>query len=150
VVSVRRSDRAGKNRHTLPCGDWATYEAALDPIIERLRGVVIENKDAIEIIRTHDGAKTLHYVDPPYVSSTRDRGADYRHEMDDAAHVALADFLKSLSGFVILSGYASPLYDSLYENWRRHEREALADGARKRLEVLWISPNCPKEVDLFT
>jgi DNA adenine methylase len=139
-----------KNRHTLPCGDWATYEAALDPIIERLRGVVIENKDAIEIIRTHDGAKTLHYVDPPYVSSTRDRGADYRHEMDDAAHVALADFLKSLSGFVILSGYASPLYDSLYENWRRHEREALADGARKRLEVLWISPNCPKEVDLFT
>jgi DNA adenine methylase len=28
-------------------------------------------------------------------------------------------------------------------DWRREEREALADGARKRTEVLWISPNTP-------
>lgn len=134
----------GNDRHTLPSGDWATYEAALDPIIERLRGVVIENKDAAEVMRTHDGAKTLHYVDPPYVHSTRDRGFDYRHELTDEQHRELAALLHQLQGFVVLSGYDNPLYNELFADWRRVERKALADGARERTEVLWISPNVPE------
>lgn len=53
-----------QNRHTLPSGDWDNYADALSPIIDRLRGVVIENKPAADIIATHDGEKTIHYVDP--------------------------------------------------------------------------------------
>lgn len=139
-----------RNRHTLPCGDWVTYGAALDPIIERLRGIVIENKDAIEVMKTHDGEKTLHYVDPPYVSSTRDAGVDYRHEMSDQQHVALAAFLKTVTGMVVVSGYACDLYDGLFSSWSRVEREAMADGARKRIEVLWLSPNIQVGHDLFS
>ena len=41
---------------------------------------------------------------------------------------------------VILSGYPSDLYDAALTGWRRVEREALADGAKKRVEVLWINP----------
>lgn len=127
------------NRRTIPSGDWDSYEDALMPIIERLRGVVIENKDAIEVMLNHDGAQTLHYVDPPYVAATRDGGEDYCHEMSDDDHRKLAGVLNNLAGAVVVSGYACPLYDQeLFADWKRIERPALADGARPRTEVLWL------------
>jgi DNA adenine methylase len=43
---------------------------------------------------------------------------------------------------VVLSGYPAALYDDALADWTRVEREALADGARPRLEVLWINPAC--------
>lgn len=132
--------RANSNRSgTTPAHDWANYPGALDAIVQRLRGVCIENRGAIEVMLAHDGDETVHYVDPPYVSSTRDKGTDYRHEMTDSQHVELAATLHSLRGTVVLSGYKSDLYDGLYSDWNRIERVALADGAKPRIEVLWIS-----------
>lgn len=89
---------------------------------------------------TGAGEARLHYVDPPYVFATRsDGGADYAHELTEADHVALLEFLKTLAGTVILSGYPHPLYDKALVGWRRVERAALADGAKKRTEVIWIN-----------
>ena len=142
--------RANSNRSgTTPAHDWRNYPDAFVDVIERLRGVCIENRDAVAVMKAHDGDETVHYVDPPYVAATRDKGGDYRHEMTDADHEALADELHQLRGSVVLSGYASPLYDSLYRDWQRVERNALADGARPRTEVLWISPRC-QYADLLT
>jgi DNA adenine methylase len=39
----------------------------------------------------------------------------------------------------VLSGYASPLYESRLSDWRRIHCAAHADGARDRTEVLWIN-----------
>lgn len=129
-----------QGRHTIPSGDWSTYGAALAPIISRLRGVVIENKDAIEVMSRHDCEKALHYVDPPYPSEVRDAGVDYRHEMTTAQHRELAAFLKTLKGAVLISGYACDLYDlDLFPDWGRRQKAALADGARERTEVVWIN-----------
>ncbi len=131
--------RANSNRGgTTPAHDWENYPDVLPAIVERLRGVVIENKDAKSIMEQHDGEKTLHYVDPPYLPETRDAGADYRHEMTSADHKELAAFLCQLRGMVIVSGYHSALYDRLFDGWDRVEKAALADGARKRTEVLWM------------
>jgi len=141
--------RANSNRSgTTPAHDWRNYPEAFVSVIERLRGVCIENRDAVEVMQAHDGDETVHYVDPPYVAATRDKGGDYRHEMTDADHEALAAELHKLRGAVILSGYASPLYDDLYSDWQRVKRVAMADGARARTEVLWLSPRCPS-ADLF-
>lgn len=130
------SNRSG----TTPAHDWKNYAECFELLIERLRGVVIENRDAMEVMEAHDGFDTLHYVDPPYVFETRgDKRKDYRHEMSDDDHVRLAEFLKTLEGSVVVSGYPSQLYDDLYSGWTRLEREALADGAKKRTEVLWLS-----------
>ncbi len=129
-----------RNRRTLPAGDWSNYECALDAIIDRLRGVVIENRDALEVMRTHDGQATLYYVDPPYVADKRDRGSDYRFEMTDENHRQLAEVLHELKGMVILSGYESELYGELYSDWEQRRKAALADGARPRTEVLWLNP----------
>ena len=86
--------------------------------------------------------QTLHYVDPPYIYETRNArnaGKTYRHEMTDEQHKDLADTLHDLTGMVIVSGYPSPLYEKLYANWQRWERASHADGARDRIEVLWIN-----------
>ena len=55
----------------------------------------------------------------------------------------LLKFLKTLKGFVILSGYESELYDEML-GWRKEYFELTASsssGGVKRKEVLWISPN---------
>lgn len=141
--------RSNSNRSgTTPAHDWAHYPKNIAPIMERLRGVVIENKDAREVMLQHDGEQTLHYVDPPYVFETRSVGnpyckKGYRHEMTDEQHRELAATLRELKGMVIVSGYACPLYDDeLYAGWYRVERPALADGARPRTEVLWLNESC--------
>lgn len=138
--------RASSNRSgTTPAHDWANYPECVPAIIDRLRGVVIENREACEVMAQHDTPETLHYVDPPYVLETRSMKnpyckKGYRFEMTDAQHRELAAFLHGLKGIVVLSGYPCDLYDKeLFAKWHRVERPALADGARKRVEVLWIN-----------
>ena len=135
--------RANSNRSgTTPAHDWTNIPDNLAAVIERVAGVVIENRDARTIMAQHDGADTLHYVDPPYVAATRDKGEDYAHEMNDEAHTGLLEALRGLRGMVVLSGYPHALYDDALSDWLRVEKAALADGAKPRTEVLWINPSC--------
>ncbi len=140
--------RSNSNRSgTTPARDWVNYPDCLGATVERLRGVVVLNRDAKEVMEAHDGPKTLHYVDPPYMAGTRDAGADYAHELTDDDHADLLDFLKTLKGKVILSGYPDERYDDALTGWRRIDRKALADGAKERTEVLWM--NFEDEMSLF-
>jgi DNA adenine methylase len=139
--------RANSTRSgTTPARDWMNYPKDLRATIQRLRGVVIENRDAVEVMQMHDSDEAVHYVDPPYVRETRSQrtqAPSYRHEMTDAEHEALARALRALRGRVVLSGYRCPLYDEMFSGWRRIDAAAHADGARARVESLWLSPNCP-------
>lgn len=140
--------RANSNRSgTTPAHDWMNYPDCLRLVVQRLRGVVVENRDALEVMQTHDCEEAAHYVDPPYVHSTRaiqGRAPSYRHELTDQQHELLAAGLRTLRGRVVLSGYRCALYDSLYGDWQRIDAAAHADGARDRVESLWLSPNCPQ------
>lgn len=136
----------GGNRNRLPSKDWATFPEQITAFVERLRSVVIESRPAVEIILQHDGPDTLHYLDPPYVLSTRGSAAGvrtkYRHEMADDEHRALAAVARNLAGMVVISGYRCELYDDLYGDWRMVTTRALADGAEEREECLWINHAC--------
>jgi len=144
--------RAKSNRRgTTPAQDWMNYPSHLRNVVQRLRGVVIENRDALEVMAIHDGEDTVHYVDPPYVHSTRgmrSRAPSYRHEMTDAAHRDMARALYGLRGAVVLSGYRCELYDELFGAWHRIDLATHADGARNRVESLWFSRQCALR-DLF-
>lgn len=132
--------RSNSNRSgTTPAHDWANYPCTLLSIVDRLQGVVIENRDAIKLMPQHDGLDTLFYVDPPYVHSTRDKGSDYRHELSDSEHFELGRVLNALEGMVVISGYPSEMYSDIYSGWLRIERKAMADGARERIECLWLN-----------
>ncbi|HEY0120568.1 MAG TPA: DNA adenine methylase [Rhizobium sp.] len=143
------SSRSG----TTPAHDWAHYPIKLTAIIGRLRGVIIERRSALQVMAQHDGPQTLHYVDPPYMPETRglrnpyDPKHQYRHEMTVADHAELLEALRGFSGMVVLSGYPAPLYDDALSGWLRIEREAMADGARRRIEVLWINPAAADALD---
>lgn len=137
--------RANSNRSgTTPAHDWKNFPDCLPAIIGRLRGVVIENKDALAVMAQHDTTETLHYCDPPYVHDTRSLGnpyckKGYKFEMSDDDHRGFAAAARSLNGSVIVSGYACPLYDDLFRGWERRERQSHADGALPRIEVLWLN-----------
>lgn len=135
--------RANSNRSgTTPAHDWQNYPTCIAGYVDRLRGVIVENKDAFEVIEQHDSPGTLFFVDPPYVHSTRNmqRGnAAYACEMSDDDHRRLAALLRQVRGMVMLCGYDCELYRELFADWERIDRETLADGARPRTESLWFN-----------
>lgn len=140
------SDKSG----TTPAHDWANYPEVLSYIADRIAGVVIESRPALKVLADHDRDDALHYVDPPYLPSTRSdksrKGGGkyhaYAHEMSEACHVEMLTALLNVSGMVALSAYPSELYaDMLHPaGWECVEFSAHADGARDRTEQVWLNP----------
>lgn len=118
------------------------YVARVCPAADRIDGVSLECRPALDVIRSYgQHPDVLLYVDPPYLGSTR-RSGGYVHEMpSDADHRALAEALHACKAAVVLSGYASDLYDrELYAGWDRHTMAAgTGQGGTwaNRTEVLW-------------
>ena len=131
------------------------YVGRLAPVARRLHGVSLECRDALDIIRgygRHSGA--LIYADPPYLGSVRTlsrgrcRGPQYNHELrTDDEHRELIEALLCCRAAVVLSGYASELYDGLLATWFRQEisTETGNGGSdRARTEVLWSNRPFPQ------
>jgi DNA adenine methylase len=132
---------------TIPAVDWSRLPDVIGLVVKRMQAVVIERMPALDLINRLDGPETLFYVDPPYLPETRDdTRPDYRHELTADDHCELGELLRHCQGKVIVSGYASPLYEGLYRGWRRAESPALADGGRPRTEVLWMNFQPAQEV----
>lgn len=118
---------------------------------ERIGGVTIERRDALEVIDRYDDRDGVIYLDPPYVGSTRTSfaggrrpGGDYIHEFaTEEQHRALAAAARSARSTVFLSGYPSSLYDELYDGWHRLDRRMIRHASNGRgrtatvTEVIW-------------
>lgn len=133
-------DRAGSSLG-MP-GYLASYSQRIIDAAERIAGVSLECRTAVEVITAYgQHADTLIYADPPYLASTRGWGNNYRIEMrDEPSHRELSDALHGCVGPVVLSGYASELYDDeLFADWHRVEIQTGTGNAnvRARTEILW-------------
>jgi DNA adenine methylase len=108
----------------------------------RLRGVQIEQDDALAIIQRYDTPETLHYIDPPYVHDTRSKWKNvaYSHEMSDEQHLEMSRILHQVEGMVVISGYRCDLYDELFAGWLRVDRSTRVNGPGSAIESLWLSP----------
>lgn len=134
---------------------WLSILHDLPEIHRRIMRVQIENKDFRAILKDYDTPETFFYLDPPYVLDTR-RDGEYEHELSIEDHQDLVAHLLNVKGLTILSGYAHPIYKPLEEaGWQRRDFEHSCQVAgrtrdsrhitkdqRKRIETLWISPNC--------
>lgn len=119
---------------------WTRTSEATAAVARRFSGVMIENRNALEVIKQQDASDVLFYVDPPYMMETRIKGGkEYAHEMTDADHVALAETLKNIAGMAIISGYESGLYADLYKDWAVYRKASRAHGSGKRTEVIWVN-----------
>jgi DNA adenine methylase len=155
--------RTGWRHYVAQVGVGTAFPSYLDGYVDRmaaaaqrLHHVTLECRPALEIIERYGaGDDVLIYADPPYLGSARgsyDKG--YRHEMrDEQAHRDLAAALHRCRATVVLSGYASDLYDlELYPDWHRTTFVSGTghgvDGGSNRTEVLWS--NRAATPDLFT
>lgn len=102
------------------CSTFRRRVALLPAMIQRLRGVQVDNRCALEVIRYWDSPDTVFYVDPPYVYGTRTKGT-YVHECDDRHHQELVTLLNNIQGRAMISGYQHPIYDELSDRYRRIE-----------------------------
>ncbi len=90
---------------------------------------------------------TLVYCDPPYLMDVRSSQRPiYRYEIQEADHVRLLDLVLGLGCMVMISGYASELYDSRLVGWRRLTFMAMTRSGRQAEEVLWC--NYPEPFEL--
>jgi DNA adenine methylase len=108
----------------------------------RFDGIQIDNRDARDVVARYDNGDALIYFDPPYLQETRSQGDRYRLETGTRFHIESAQLLRQAQGYVIVSGYACPLYAELYEDhgWARFDKEAQTNSGGKRIESVWLSP----------
>lgn len=125
---------------------WLNAIEGLPAVHERLKRVLILNDDALAVIRSQDGPRTLFYLDPPYLHETRASTGEYEHEMSEGDHEKLLVTLSGIDGRFLLSGYHSELYDDAAKHygWRCHERQIdnkAAGGKTKRVmtECVWCN-----------
>lgn len=141
-----RSD--GRSASTNVGGEWAEYPDAMLAVVQRLRGVVIEQVPALDLIRRYDTPRALLYLDPPYLPSTRsaksrtagEKYHTYAHELTASDHQELLAVVRESSAMIVLSGYPDPVYDAALAGWQRREIAARAHRNSPRREVIWINP----------
>jgi len=122
--------------------DWVNLPECLWIVTERLKGVTIENRAALEVIQQQDHPQALFYLDPEYLPSTRPNSncKQYQHRMSIRDHEELGELLGAIKGRAIISGYWSKLYERIYRDWNVVQRVAQASGQKgriQRMEILW-------------
>lgn len=114
--------------------DWSY----LRQISDRLQSATILSKDfrhcfSREFVAALP-ADSAYYLDPPYL----DGGEHYQVTMDADDHVDMLKMAIACPYPVVISGYASKLYDRYLKSWERVEFPAQNNHRQKRVEVLWI------------
>ena len=134
-----KNDVQGRER-AYAAKNWIELPEVIAQAAERLRGVQIECRTAVDVIARFNAENVLIYCDPPYILSSRSGGKrQYKHEMTDADHEKLLTVLKEHRGPVLISGYPSKLYDQELRDWHRETATATDQLSRRREEVLWMN-----------
>lgn len=132
-----KNDVQGRER-AYASRDWINLPEKIMKAAERLRGVQIENRPALELIQRFNYENVLIYCDPPYMLETR-HGKQYRCEMDDKDHEELLHVLMNHKGYVIISGYDTDLYNSVLKGWNKYEKVSYSQVCSKKKEVIWMN-----------
>ena len=74
--------------------------SGIGDVTDRLKHVVVLNKDALKMIEHYDSPKSFFYLDPPY-PKTSQVGYDHCYSMDDFNK--LTDVLKTIKGKYLVS-----------------------------------------------
>lgn len=105
----------GSDRRTFGTNkkNFANTIEYLPEIKERLKNVVIENKDFESLVKVYDRPKALFYLDPPYVGTE----SYYDSSFGEEDHKRLKDLLKHLKGKFILSYNDTEFIRELYAEY---------------------------------
>ena len=127
-------------------GRWHRMPDYLESIVERLRQVRVEKKDALTLFDDFTNRPaSLVYCDPPYLGE-RSRGYDYDQSSEEF-HEKLLEAALRAKCMVFISGYRNDLYDThltCERGWTKELLKATTKGNNgkcfDREEVIWFSP----------
>ena len=129
--------------------DWVRLPEKIMQVAERLRGVQIENRPALEVMERFNYPNVLLYLDPPYIKGTR-HGKQYRHEMySEESHAELIEAAAAHKGPVLISGYDSPLYRDMLAGWHMEEHKVYTQAVISKTEVLWMNFEPEIQMNIF-
>lgn len=133
-----KNDVQGRER-SYASRDWCHLPEKIMQAAERLRGVQIENRPAVELLQRFNYKNVLVYLDPPYMPDVR-HGRQYRCEMyDRESHAGLLEVARQHKGPVLISGYDTELYNDMLKGWHREEITCYSQTCSKKTEVLWMN-----------
>lgn len=122
---------------------WYNLPERLAAVVERLRGVRVENRDAREIVEMFmDRPATLMYLDPPYfVKRSQGYAIDAK---DEGFHRDLLHLCTRSKAMIVISGYPTALYEAVLSQEAGWERTDIETHTRDtsgqdyaRTEVIW-------------
>lgn len=130
--SVSKYLRRGMSKST---SDFLSMIDGLPEVHERLKPVIIEHMDILDLLDRYDDERTFMYLDPPYVQDTRKSSQKYRVDMDDFEHKKFVEELLKCKGKILLSGYDHPIYAPLEEaGWTKKQ---FVRPNSKDIETIW-------------
>ena len=139
------SDSYSRNNRDARVNRWNNLPDRLNQVVQRLKRVRIENKDALKLTKRYlFRPATLLYLDPPYLGN---RTNGYNIDANDENfHHKLLKLADKANCMVFISGYENQLYNSILrkENgWQKKSIETTTKNstgkAHKRIEVVWMN-----------
>ncbi len=103
----------GADGRTFGCNRKSLSTDRFSEISERLKNVVIENKDFENLIKVYDRPNALFYLDPPY--HTTEKYYDVQFTEED--HLRLKNALDNIKGRFVLSYNDDEFIRNLYKNY---------------------------------
>lgn len=156
LLNVDQSFSRSRESWSIPCigdgrgrwqpGSWENLPPKILTAAQRLRGVALEHRSAVELIPRWDRSDAVIYCDPPYTGAHRtEPGKGYAVEQDGLWDALVSVLRDVRHASVILSGY--PCEEAERLDWRmvplRMKRTVQArDGGSlaDAPEVVWLSP----------
>lgn len=122
---------------------WKNLPERLENVVERLRSVRIENRDARELVEMFvDRPATLMYLDPPYFVKREHKYVIDANDRD--FHTDLLQICRRSRCMLLISAYESELYDEILRPERGWEKMYIETQTRDtsgkdyaKTEVLW-------------
>ncbi len=139
------SNSYSRNRMEARVNRWQSMPTYLLTIIDRLKKVRVENKDALALFEEFaNRPATLIYLDPPYLGK-RVKGYDHDANSNEF-HEKLLDAALKAKCMVFISGYESELYNQLLTEtagWEKETLPAITKGNNgkcfSRAEMIWFN-----------
>lgn len=146
------SDSFSRNGQDARVSRWNNMPQRLEEVVERLKKVRVENKDALKLMKRYlDRPNTLMYLDPPYLG---ERTSGYNNDANDVEfHTKMLKMANKAECMIFISAYEHPLYDKLLTDgwWCKRIIKTTTKGsdgkARARYEVVWMNKHYLKALN---
>jgi len=132
IGSWHSSNKIGKE-----AGNTANRRLSFTPeLADRLAKTQIEQKDAVQLIKSLDSEETFFYIDPPYVGANQGHYGGYTQGHFNE----LLDALGQIQGRFILSSYPNKILDEyrMKYNWVSKDVVVKKSGKQK-IEALTLN-----------